>query len=210
VRAQLADGTAVPAALHPLLALACEEIAQLEALLATVERQLGVLAAQMPAVTRLQTIPGIGRLTATALVALVGDATRFPTGRHFASALGLTAKEESSGTRRRLGAISKQGDVYLRMLLIHGARSVLWSATAKSAPDRLRDWARRTQERRGHNVAAVAVANKLARIVWAVWTRDRNYAAMTTPTSLFEPVLTEDSGAIRVGAPVGPARGAAR
>jgi transposase len=84
-------------------------------------------------------------------------------------------------SRRRLGAISKQGDSYLRML-IHGARSVLWSAKGRTAGDRLRTWALETETRRGHNVAAVAVANKLARMVWAVWTRRRDYAG-TTPTT---------------------------
>ena len=119
----------------------------------------------------------MGLLTATALVALVGDIRRFPSGRHFASFLGLTPKEDSSASRRRLGAISKQGDVYVRMLLIHGARSVLLHAKSAGAADVVAAWARATQQRRGHNVAAVAVANKLARIVWAVWTHQRPFAA---------------------------------
>jgi len=71
--------------------------------------------------------------------------------------------------KRRVGRISKQGDVYLRMLLIHGARSVLWAAQSKSDPDRFRSWALELQRRRGHNKAAVAVANKMARILWSVW-----------------------------------------
>ena len=104
-------------------------------------------------------------ITATALVALVADITRFPSGRHFASSLGLTPKEDSSGSRRRLGAISKQGDVYVRMLLTHGARSVVWHATTAARPASLQQWAVQTEQRRGRNVAAVAAANKLARIV---------------------------------------------
>jgi transposase len=79
-------------------------------------------------------VPGVGLITATALVALVTDIRRFPSGRHFASFLGLTPKEDSSALRRRLGAISKQGDVYLRMLLTHGARSFLWHAKAAASP----------------------------------------------------------------------------
>lgn len=181
VRAEIAEGTAVPRVMHHVLTAACEELAMLETSMAAVERQLAALAAQMPDIVRLQTIPGIGLITASALVACVGDATRFPDGRHFASYLGLTATEDSTGSTRRLGAISKQGDRYLRMLLIHGARSVLWSAKAKGAPDRLRTWALQTEARRGHNVAAVAVANKLARIVWAVWTRQHEYTEATTP-----------------------------
>jgi transposase len=98
--------------------------------------------------------------------------TRFQNGRRFACFLGLTPRERSSGLKRRLGAISKQGDTYLRTLLIHGARSVLLAAKRRREPDRLRAWALQVQQRRGHNTAAVALANKLARIVWAVWTHD--------------------------------------
>src|SRR5256712_9644955 len=127
--------------------------------------------------TQLQTIPGIGGLTATALVATVGDVARFASGRHFASYLGLTPREHSSALRRRLGAISKRGDPYLRMLLIHGARSVLSHAKLKTAPplDRLRTWALQLERRRGPNRAAVALANKLARMVWAVRRHDTAY-----------------------------------
>jgi transposase len=105
-----------------------------------IEHQLAALATQTPAVAQLMTIPGIGLLIATALVAFVGDIHRFPSARHFASYLGLTPSERSSGMKRRLGAISKRGDVYLRMLLIHGARSVL-NAAKRKTPDRLRAWA---------------------------------------------------------------------
>ncbi len=129
-------------------------------------------------------MPGIGLLTATALAALVGDIRRFPSGRQFASFLGLTPKEDSSALRRRLGAISKQGDVYLRMLLIHGARSVLVHAKRAAQPTAFQLWARTTQQRRGHNVAAVAVANKLARIVWAVWTRQQPFTAEHRKTTV--------------------------
>src|SRR5256886_5780993 len=95
------------------------------------------------------TIPGVGLLTATALVAAVGDVQRFPSARHFASYLGLTPREHSTGQRRRLGAISKRGDTYLRMLLIHGARSVLYHAKTRTAPatDRLRTWALQLERR---------------------------------------------------------------
>ena len=77
--------------------------------------------------------------------------------------------------RRRLGRISKRGDVYLRMLLIHGARSVLWHAKRMKSRDRLRAWALRLEKKLGHNKAAVALANKLARITWAVWKNDRSF-----------------------------------
>ena len=146
-----------------------------------VERQLAALAADMADVMLLQTVPGVGLITATALVALVTDIRRFPSGRHFASFLGLTPKEDSTGPRRRLGAISKQGDVYLRMLITHGARSLLWHAKTATPPTALQCWAVQTEKRRGHNVAAIAVANKLARIVWAVWAQQRPFAADDRP-----------------------------
>jgi transposase len=105
---------------------------------------------------------------------MVGDIRRFRSGRHFASYLGLTPKEESIASHRRLGAISKQGDIYPRMLLIHGARAFLCHAKACATRSALQRWARHTQQQRGHNIAALAVANKLARIVWAVWHHQRS------------------------------------
>ena len=167
----------LPVALRTTIATACAEIDGLDTSMRAVERQLAALARQMPDVVLLQTVPGIGLITATALVALVGNIHRFRSSRHFASFLGLTPKEDSSGPRRRLGAISKQGDVYLRMLLTHGARSFLWHCSRHVPPTPLEAWARDTQRRRGHNIAAVAVANKLARIVWAVWTQQRPFTA---------------------------------
>ena len=89
------------------------------------ESQLEALAKQTPLAVRLRSVPGVGVLTATAIAAFVGDLTRFPSGRHFASYLGLTPREHSSGNVRRLGAITKRGDTYLRMLLTHGARSAV-------------------------------------------------------------------------------------
>lgn len=178
----LADDPRVPALLQPVLATTADEIRTLEATIHGIDQQLTRLARQLPDAALLQTVPGVGVITATALLAAVGDMRRFPTGRHFASFLGLTAREASSGDHRRLGAISRRGDTYVRMLLIHGGRSVLWSAKSKATPDGLRAWALRTEQRRGHNVAAVAVANKLARIVWAVWTRQQPYAGATSPS----------------------------
>jgi transposase len=114
-------------------------------------------------------------MTSTALVAFVGDARRFPSSRHFASYLGLTPREYSSGLRQRLGRISKRGDSCLRLLLVHGARSVLCHAKKATTHDRLRTWALKLQGRTRHNKAAVALANKLARIAWAVWKNGREY-----------------------------------
>jgi len=168
----------LPDALRPALAAACTEIRDIENRIRIVEDQLQALADQTPAVARLRSIPGIGLITATALVAFVGDVQRFHSGRHFASYLGLTPRERSSGLVRRLGSISKRGDVYLRMLLVHGARAVLWAASKRRSPDRLRTWALHLQHLRGHNKAAVALANKLARIVWAVWKHNVDFREM--------------------------------
>jgi len=117
-------------------------------------------------------VPGIGLLTSTALAAFVGALRRFPSGRHFASYLGLTPRERSTGGTRRLGPITKRGDVYLRMLRIHGARAVLAAATQQREPDPVRRWAPDASARLGHTKATVALANKLARYAWAVATHD--------------------------------------
>lgn len=172
---------AVPALLHSSLLELLAEIGSLAERCRDIDRQLARLTAHDPVVERLLQIPGVGPLTATALRASVVDMQRFPSARHFASWMGLTSREHSSGERRRLGRISKQGDPYLRTLLIHGARAVLLSARSAqrrgSAPDRLRTWALDVQERRGHNKAAVALANKLARIVWATWRYEQPFSS---------------------------------
>jgi len=165
----------LPDSVRPALNEARAEILELERRMRVVEHQLRALARQTPAIHKLRTIPGVGLLTATALVAFVGDVGRFPSARHFASYLGLTPRERSSGLRRRLGKISKRGDAYLRTLLTHGARAVLLRAKSRKDPDRLRAWALRLQHSRGHNKATIALANKLARIVWAVWKRDAEF-----------------------------------
>jgi transposase len=167
----------LPEALRPIFAEACREIGEIEARMKLVERQLEALAEQLPAVERLQTIPGVGLLTSTGMVGFIGDIGRFPTARHFASYLGLTPREYSSGLKRNLGRISKRGDGYLRTLLIHGARSVLVHAR-KQQPDRLREWANALAKTHVPNKVAVALANKLARIVWAVWKHERPFALM--------------------------------
>ena len=150
--------------------------ASLERHVAALERELRALADADPVTARLREIPGIGLLTATALVGTVGHIQAFGRARQFASWLGLTPREYSSGRRRRLGGISKRGDVYLRCLLTHGARAVLHAAhrrtVAQEPLTRLHQWALTVQARRGHNKATIAVANKLGRIIWAVWARD--------------------------------------
>jgi transposase len=175
---QCADN-ALPDVLRPLVLELLQEIAELEQRLKQIERLLSDLTHEDPVVRELLKIPGIGLLSATALRGALNSVQRFPSGRHFASWLGVTAREHSSGERRRLGAISKRGDVYLRTLLIHGARAVLQAAKqsvqAGRSLDRLRTWALQTERRCGHNKAIVALANKMARIIWATWKHQRSY-----------------------------------
>lgn len=169
----LADpNTAVPDLIRGTAKLLIEEIRLLEGRIAQLERELASLARLSPACTTLLSIPGIGLLTATALVAATsGDVSHFKDARHFSSWFGLTPKEYSSGNSRYLGHISKRGDRYLRMLLTHGARSVLRSSKVAQDAGRevcgVRRWALDVQARGNHNKAACALANKLARICYA-------------------------------------------
>ena len=176
VTALIEDAEApVPDSLRHVLHELCDEIRALEARVHEIEFQLDSLAKQMPVVKQLMTVPGIGLLTATALVAIVGTIHRFRSCRHFASFLGLTPSERSSGLRRHLGSISKKGDAYLRTLLTHGARAVLNAAKRTGKTDRIYMWALTVESRRGHNKAVVALANKIARIVYSILKHDQNY-----------------------------------
>jgi transposase len=178
VRAILAEQD-IPVPLAHLYNELLEEIAQLDTKIKQAESSLKELTTHNDHVQRLQQIPGIGIMTSTALVASIGNPHRFSNGRKLSSWLGLTPSERSSGNRRRLGKISKRGDCYLRMLLTHGARSVL--ARAKqlkrtSEPlTQLQQWAVQLEQRVGHNKATCAIANKLARICWAIWTTESSF-----------------------------------
>ena len=122
---------------------------------------------------RLQTIPGVGPVTATAIYAAVGDGKDFSNGRHFSAWCGLVPKQHSSGGKDNLLGISKRGNAYLRTLFIHGARAVLRHSGSKS--DKLSCWAIQLAERRGFNRACVAVANKLARMSWVIAAREEEF-----------------------------------
>jgi transposase len=124
---------------------------------------------------RLMSIPGIGPVNAVALVAYVGDARRFGNARALSASLGLVPRQHSSGAQRRLLGITKHGDKHLRALLIHGARAALVRMAGKS--DRLSRWACALVARRGFNRAVVALANKLARIAWALLLGRQTYQA---------------------------------
>jgi transposase len=130
---------------------------------------------------KLEKIPGVGPVTATALVATIGDAKNFDNGRQVAAWLGLVPRQHSSGGKSNLLGISKRGDSYLRMLLIHCARSVIFSAKRKGVQE---GWVHELVKRRNHNIAAVALANKIARTVWALWAHDRAFRPGYTTTAV--------------------------
>jgi transposase len=155
-----------------------DEFTALEKQLAYYQEKLEVLATTHPECQRLMTIPGIGPLGATALVAAVSDASAFKNGRQFAAWLGLVPRQHSTGGKERLLGISKRGDGYLRKLLIHGARATMRWVGRKT--DRRSQWIRQLIERRGKNRTAVAVANKNARVVWALLTSHHTYQPATS------------------------------
>lgn len=170
----------LPSALHDLLQQLLAEIQQLSQRMADAERQIVALNRQSPVATHLQQICGIGPLIASALTASAVDARYFRNGGQLSAWLGLTPREHSSAHSRHLGRISKRGDVYVRTLLIHGARSALTAALAlrNKAPEklnRIQRWATQLQDRAGMHKATVALANKLARICWAMWTHGDDY-----------------------------------
>lgn len=169
----------LPARVRRILLALWDETRELEPRIEAIEQELEAVAAQEPVVEALCRIPGIGVLTATAFFATVGNVHAFPSGRRLASWFGLTPREFSSGSRRRLGRISKQGDTYARMLLIHGARAALNAARrldrAGKPLTHLQAWALRQAEKGHANKAVVALANKTARIAWAVWHHERTF-----------------------------------
>jgi transposase len=167
------------AALTPLAAeLFChllDQLRELEARLATLDRQLVALCRQSEVCRRLAALPGVGPIIATALVAGVGDARQFRCGRDLAAWIGLVPRQHSSGGRPKLLGIGAGGNGYLRKQLIHGARAVLLHLGAKG--DRRGHWLKALIERRGVNRAVVALANKTARIAWVLLARGETYRA---------------------------------
>ena len=154
-------------------------IARLVDHLKELDRQVGELETEIQrwhrdnaASQKLAKIPGVGPLTATAMVASIGDARHFKNGRQLAAWLGIVPRQHSTGGKATLLGISKRGDTYLRTLLIHGARAVIRVAERKATAD---SWIKNLLVRRNKNVAAVALANKNARTIWALLAHDRDY-----------------------------------
>jgi transposase len=163
----------VPAILRGELVTQLNGVRALTQRIDELERAIGAWHRREVDCQRLEAVPGIGRLTATALVATVADAKTFRSGREFAAFLGLVPRQSGSGGRVQLLGISKRGDPYLRTLLIHGARSVIMRQTrAGTDPD---PWLKELLSRRPKNVAIVALANKMARTVWALLAHDRAF-----------------------------------
>jgi len=164
-------GEQLPAMLADSLQDQFSRLRALDEQIAQIEQRILDWRRNDDACKRISEIPGVGVLTATAAVSVIGQAQTFRSGREFAAYLGLVPRQNSSGGKVKLGSISKRGDVYLRTLLIHGARSVIVSA--RHLPERLRQML----SRRPTNVVAVALANKMARTIWALLAHGRTYEA---------------------------------
>lgn len=170
----LEDGeNGLSGALRALLEGLRADLERLDERIAELDRLILQAVREDPACKRLADIEGIGALTASALVAAVGTGAAFANGRGMAAFLGLVPHQHGSGGKAGLGAISKRGDAYLRTLLIHGARAVLRHAARKT--DRRSRWLQGLMARRNKNIAAVALANKNARIAWALLARGQSY-----------------------------------
>lgn len=163
---------AVATALLPLVA----QLDRLEAEIKLAANAIAELAKADPVADALMSIPGIGPVTAPALVASVGDPSGFSGPRQFAAFLGLVPRQNSSGGKTRLGHVSKMGNAYLRKLLVVGAHSILYYRSRHADP--LRCWAQKLMETKPFKLVAVAIANKLARIVFAVMTTGTTYRAV--------------------------------
>lgn len=150
-----------------------DELCGLDERIRRCEQRIKVLNKNLEPCRRLTQVEGIGVLTASATYAAAGNGKDFTNGRHFAAWLGLVPRQHSSGGKDTLLGISKRGNTYLRTLFIHGARAVLRCCSTKS--DRFSRWAQALAERRGHNRACVAIANKLARIAWVLLAREEDY-----------------------------------
>jgi len=159
----------LPALAREALGSLVEQLRVVQAQILGLEKKLLVWHRANEASRRLETIPGVGVITATALVATIGDASQFHSGRQLAAWLGLVPRQHSSGGKERLGRISKRGDGYIRRLLVHGARADLrWSRHRKEQRSL---WQQSLLARRPTNVVLVAMANKTARVVWAMLSR---------------------------------------
>jgi transposase len=178
----LEDGeNGLPGQARQLFAGLWEHFLELDRRVAELERDIVLWHRNNEPSRKLEKIAGIGPITASALVASIGDARTLHSARQAAAWVGLVPRQHSSGGKDRLLGISKRGDVYLRTLLIHGARSVVSRVEAQA--DRGNGWLKALLNRRNKNVAAVALANKNVRIAWALLAKDRAYQADYAPSA---------------------------
>ena len=168
----------MPGQFRHLIQRLVEHFQELDRQVLELEREIKAWHRANPASCKLEQIPGIGPITATAMVASIGHARQFANGRQLAAWLGLVPRQHSTGGKAVLLGMSKRGDTYLRTLLIHGARAILAHAPRKAAQD---SWLLNLVQRRNANVAAVALANKNARIIWALLAHDREFRSEYTP-----------------------------
>ena len=176
---QILEETTFPGSFRGLMQRLCEHLKELDRQVDALEAEIQQWYRQSDASKKLAEVSGIGPLTSSALVATVGDAKNFANGRQLATWLGLVPKQHSTGGKSVLLGISKRGDSYLRTLLIHGARAVIRVSDKNPSTT----WLNRLLGRRNKNVAAVALASKNARIVWALLTNnERRFRADYTPT----------------------------
>jgi transposase len=168
----------LPGAFHELVLRLLEHFKDLDRQVNEMEHQIQSWHRAHELSCKLEKIPGVGPITASALVASIGDAKNFANGRQLAAWLGLVPKQHSSGGKTNLQGISKRGDTYLRTLLIHGARAVIRQVELRSNVDA---WLGQLLGRRNKNVAAVALANKNARIAWALLAHDRGFRSDYVP-----------------------------
>jgi len=180
---RIVDGKApdVPMEAAKIVSTLSQQVLDIHVRLRQIDRDLLVWQRGNDVARRLMTIPGIGPVGATALAASVTDPHQFRSGRQFAAWLGLTPLQKSSGGKERLGRITKMGDKYLRKLLIHGARSALPSLATSATP--LGGWLRGLMARMHKNAAVVALANKLARIAWAVLRHGESFSIELSTTA---------------------------
>jgi len=172
---ELLETPTLPVLAREIFTDLADRLRALDERIATYDRRVAQVARQTESAQRLMQAPGVGPVTATALVATVGNAHAFKNGRQFAAWLGLVPRQHSSGGTRRLGRITKRGDVYLRTLLIHGARAVMRQLAHRT--DATSRWVLALKARRGFNKAVVALAAKQARVLWALLATGRPYAA---------------------------------
>jgi transposase len=178
----LEDGeNGLPGTMRNLIERLTENLKEMDRQTKELEAQIQLWHRENEASRKLTEIPGLGPITASAIVATVGDAREFKNGRQMAAWMGLVPKQNSSGGKQTLLGISKRGDTYLRTLMIHGARAVIRFAENKAEPE---SWLRKLMARRNKNVAAVALANKNARIVWALLANDQTFRPDYTPAAV--------------------------